>query len=164
MRAPENFRALASLLRPAHAPEIAESGEEQEPSEERDDPGEAFVATHADAEIIREIRLFHARVQEGVEDAVDALLTDIAAHVVARDLQIAPADLKKIVDRALERFFGEEPMRIRVSPNEAAALEIGVPVVADDSLREGDAILELRTGCVEATLGVRLAAVLRGLP
>jgi flagellar biosynthesis/type III secretory pathway protein FliH len=40
-------------------------------------------------------------------------------------------------------------------------VQCGVPVVADDSLAQGDVIVELRDGFLDATLGVRLEAVLR---
>lgn len=112
---------------------------------------------------MRDLRLFRARIAEAVETAAELLIGDIAAEVLARELELAPANLHRIVDRALQRYFSEEPLRVRVHPADAATIECGVPVVADDGLLRGDAILELRDGYVDARLGVRLATVLHGV-
>jgi flagellar assembly protein FliH len=111
---------------------------------------------------MRDIRLFRARVGEAVETAVEIVIGDIAAEVLARELKLAPANVERIVDRALQRYFSEEPLRVRVHPADAAAIECSVPVVADGELAPGDAVLELRDGYVDARFGVRLASVLRG--
>lgn len=112
-------------------------------------------------ELVRDVRLFHARVIEAVDAAVERIVADIAADVLARELLLAPADIDAIVDRALRRFAAEEPLRVRVHPDDAARLHCGVPVIGDPSLRCADAILELREGSVDASLGVRLAALVR---
>ncbi|HEY9180016.1 MAG TPA: FliH/SctL family protein [Candidatus Baltobacteraceae bacterium] len=109
--------------------------------------------------LAREVRLFHVRVIEGVEAAVERIVTDIAADVVARELLLEPADIEAIVDRALQRFSRKEPLRVRVHREDAPRVNCGFPVAADDALRPGDAIVELRTGSVNASLGVRLSAI-----
>jgi flagellar biosynthesis/type III secretory pathway protein FliH len=114
----------------------------------------------AEAAIVRDLHLFHACIAEGVEAAVELLLSDIAADVLARELQIAPAEIESIVRRALERYAQEQPLRVRLSPSEAARISCSVPIVADECLREGDAVIELRDGSIDASLGVRLACVL----
>jgi flagellar biosynthesis/type III secretory pathway protein FliH len=114
-----------------------------------------------ETELVRDVRLFHARITEALEDAVERLVCDVASDVLARELQLAPADIERIVDRALQRYVSEEPLRVRTHPGDAALVQCGVPVVADDSLARGDVILELRDGFLDASLGVRLDAVLR---
>ena len=109
----------------------------------------------------REMRLFRARIIEATEAAVETLVADIAADVLARELLLAPADIEAIVDRALRRFLEDEPLRVRVHADDAPKLECGVPLVADDTLRRGDAVIELRTGTIDARLGVRLASLLQ---
>jgi flagellar biosynthesis/type III secretory pathway protein FliH len=111
--------------------------------------------------LLREMRLFRARVIEATEAAVETLVADIAADVLARELLLTPADVETIVDRALQRFLEDEPLRVRVHAGDAPKLECGVPVVADDTLRRGDAVIELRTGTIDARLGVRLATLLQ---
>ena len=110
---------------------------------------------------VRDLRLFHARVIEAVEAAVETLVGDIAADVLGRELLLAPAGLEVIVDRALQRFASEQPLRVRVHPDDACGLNCGVPVVADARLRRGDAAIDLRDGSVDTSLGVRLAAIVR---
>ena len=116
------------------------------------------------AELLREVRLFRARVAEAVDLAAATLLQDIAADVVGRELELAPVAIERIVDRALARYLAEEPLRIRVHPDDAAALrEAPIAVEADPRLRRGDAAVDLRNGTVDASLGVRLDEAVRAL-
>ena len=111
--------------------------------------------------LLREMRLFRARVIEATEAAVETLVADIAADVLARELLLAPADVETIVDRALQRFLADEPLRVRVHAGDVPNVHCDVPLVADETLRPGDAVIELRTGTIDATLGVRLATLLQ---
>ncbi|HEY8315107.1 MAG TPA: FliH/SctL family protein [Candidatus Baltobacteraceae bacterium] len=113
-------------------------------------------------ELSRDVTFFHVHLREALERAVDVLLRDIAADVLARELRLAPADIGGIVERALLRYRNEEPLRIRVHPDDAsAATHASIPIELDRKLRCGDAVIELRDGSVDASLGVRLADVLR---
>ncbi len=91
------------------------------------------------------------------------LLNDLAAHVLGRELELTPCELEAILQRALQHYAAEEPVRLRVHPEDAAGLQCTVPVVPDETLARGDALLELRTGEIDASLGARLARVLRDL-
>jgi flagellar biosynthesis/type III secretory pathway protein FliH len=110
----------------------------------------------------KDVRLFHARVIEAVEAAVETLLEDIAAEIVGRELELQPVHIGAIVDRALQRLAGEEPLRVRVHADDAARVRCGVPVVEDAHLRPGDAVIELRDGITDLTLGARFAALFHG--
>lgn len=112
-------------------------------------------------DLLREMRLFRARIIEATEAAVETLVADIAADVLARELLLAPADVETIVDRALHRFLADEPLRVRVHAGDVPSVHCDVPLVADETLRPGDAVIELRTGTIDATLGVRLATLLQ---
>ncbi len=97
-----------------------------------------------------------------LEAALETLLADIAADVLARELQLAPCEVAAIVERALRRYAAEKPARVRVHPEEAGTIGAGdFEVVADSTLRRGDAVLECAAGELDASLGVRLATVLR---
>ena len=114
-------------------------------------------------EAIAEVKRFRAAVADAVDVAVDALLCDIAASVLARELEVAPANLREIVARACRRHANEPAVRVRAHPDEIAQLaESGNDTVADRALRRGDALLEVRAGTIDLTLGARLAAVLSG--
>lgn len=157
---PDEFRSLASMLRGVEPPQSATDqrplGAVHVPETLLQD--DSFAAETGAA--LREIRLFKAAVAEGIESAVRALCVDLAAEVLARELQIAPASIDAIVQRLLARFGNEEPLRVRVHPEDTALLTGDLPAFADSSLLRGDAILELRSGEIEATLGVRLQSVL----
>lgn len=156
MRTPEGFRSLAATLLPPApdigdvAIEVAEELLQQQPE-----------GSDSETDLARDVRLFHARLAEAVESAAERLLCDIACDVLARELQLAAVDIERIVDRALERYFTEQPVRIRVHPADAEGLRCALPVVADPLLSRGDAVVELRDGCVDASLGIRLDTVLR---
>ena len=111
-------------------------------------------------QLMRDVRLFRARLSDLLDDSVAQLRADIAAEVLARELQLSPADIASIARRVVARFLDEEPVRLRLHPGEADAVHCDIPVVGDETLRLGDAILELRNGSVDASLGVRLEGVL----
>lgn len=161
MQTPEEFRSLASTLLAARPP----SHEEPAPNlvealrQAQDDE----IAGQGDDDVLREVRLFYARVIEAVEAAVETLLEDLAADVLGRELLLGPVDIEAIVDRALQRFASEEPLRVRVHPEDRSRVKCGIPVVADGDLRPGDAIVELRSGSIDASFGARLAALLQAV-
>lgn len=158
MQTPEHFRSLASTLLAARKPSAEEPSFEMIATPHDTEPVEA---SDDELQLTRDIRLFHARVIESVEAAVETLVSDIAADVLGRELLLEPADIEAIVDRALQRFAADEPLRIRVHADDARRVNCGLPVVPDDRLRPGDAVIELRNGSIDASLGMRLATVLR---
>ena len=145
---------MAELLRdPREAP----------PAVHIDAPEVAIVTPDDEVAAAREIRLFMARAAEALECTIEMLRTDAAAEILGRELQMAPADLRAIVARTIQRYALEAPVRVRVHPDDLVALDGEFPVVADPELRRGDAVLEVRGGAIDASLGVRLDSVLRAL-
>jgi len=110
-------------------------------------------------EVIREARRFRAALADTVALCARDVMTEIASDVLARELYLQECDLSRIVASALERY-GVAPLRVRVHPSDAAALEDAWNVVRDEGLRRGDAIIETSAGSIDARLGVRLARVL----
>jgi Flagellar assembly protein FliH len=116
--------------------------------------------------VLREARVFRARLADACDEAAARLVRELAAQVLVRELRLAPCEIAELVARARERL---PVLRVRVSPgdatrmhgtsNDVAALR-DVPVIADDQLEDGDAILEVAGGVLDARLGVRLADVL----
>lgn len=159
MQTPENFRSLAATLLAARTPAPDEPSFEI--LEEIIDAPAAVETDDEQLGLLRDVRLFHARVIEAVDAAVETLVADIAADVLGRELLLAPAEIEAIVDRALARFAAEEPVRVRVHGDDAVRITCGVPVVPDARLRPGDAVIELRNGSIDACLGVRLHALLQ---
>mgnify|MGYP001358458681 CR=1 FL=1 len=154
MQRPDGFRSLADLLRePRGDAQPAVQLESCEDEGERD----AQIAA------ARECRLFAARVAEALESAIEMLRNDIAAEVVGRELRLAPADLRAIVSRTLQRYALEAPVRVRVHPDDLDSLRTEFSTIADAKLRRGDAVLEVRGGVIDASLGVRLESVLKAI-
>lgn len=158
MDEPSAFISLASLLfetQPAavqNAPAEAAVHEPEESAELR----EAWQA------LAREVRLFRARLEDELAIALDALLPDLAADVLGRELRLQPVDLANIVSAAVARYAHEEPLRVRVHPSDAGSMAgLAVEVLCDGEIRRGDAILELRCGTIDATLGARLDELLQ---
>ena len=152
------FRSFAELLAPpaetATATDTAEHAQQA-----------LQTASHEECacvQTLRDVRLFRAHVAEAVDASVQLLLQDIAADVLARELQIAPADIAAIVQRVITRFDADEPLRVRVSQSEHA-VDVDIPLLIDPELRAGDAIIEFASGSVDARLGTRLACVLETL-
>lgn len=149
---PEGFRPLSALLReptPACEPPDAAEAEDEE-------------VLRAQSDALREARLFRAAIVQRAGVCVETLLREIAADVLGRELRAAPAQIDAIVQNAIARCIAEEPLRVRVHPADAHKLGCGIPAAADDTLYQGDAVVEVRDGEIDLSLGVRLAAVLRG--
>ena len=108
------------------------------------------------AAALREARLFRARVADALDEAVPRLVRELAANVLMRELRLAPCEIGALVAQVRERA---PVVRVRVASDDVARVR-GVPVVADDELAPGDAIVEVAGGALDARLGVRLAAVL----
>jgi hypothetical protein len=138
----------ARVLEPVSATAVAE------PEPRSDEP----VST-ALADALRDARLFRARLADAFDDARTRLVRELAASVLARELRLAPCDL----DALVARVAADAPVvRVRVAPSDVAAVR-GVAVVADPELTDGDAVVELAGGALDARLGVRLALVLETL-
>jgi hypothetical protein len=166
---PAEFVALADLLR-APSSRAAEEAARRAASapvecaapERKTEPLDTAPQQIA-GEIVREARLFRARVADAFDDAAARLLRELASDVLARELRLAPCDLAELVRRARDRM---PVVRVRLAPCDVARVAgassrgNGVAIVEDSALAAGDAIVELVGGAFDARLGVRLATVL----
>lgn len=169
----DEFVSLADLLRPrarddAPAPDgagnepqaaAAESAATASAEDASDDAGLAGDEADVHAVVtdaLREAKLFRARLADAFDDARGRLLRELASDVLARELRIAPCDLDVLAQRALA---SAPVVRVRVAPSEIGLVS-GIPVVADPELAEGDAVVEIDGGAIDARLGARLALIL----
>jgi hypothetical protein len=141
--------AVPDTTEPAVAPATAPSVAEPEYRIDERSHAELVV-------VLREARLFGARLADAFDDARSRLVRELAADVLARELRLAPCDLDVLAQRVLA---GAPVVRVRVAPCDVAAIR-GVAVTADAELIAGDAVVELAGGALDARLGVRLALVL----
>ena len=127
--------------------------------------GDAEVAPSPDssanepAAVFAEVRRFRASLADALDYAVQELLRDIAAGVLARELLLEPCDVRSIVERACRSFA--DVVAVRAHPDEIAKLTaLDVAVVPDATLRRGDVKLDLHAGSIDLSLGARLDAIL----
>jgi hypothetical protein len=153
---PEGFVALASLLRghetgaPTAAAEV--------PAAVAPPPAFAPPLAHEDAisELVR-MRLFAL---EAFERGVEAMLGSFARDVLARELAIAPADVRALASRALAAFHRDEPVRLVVASNDATRVTSSLPIRIDPALQAGDLVVEVAAGAFESPLAFRLSSAL----
>jgi len=157
------FVSLADLLRPpapvAPAAEVTVDASAPDAVATQTAPRQEPPSAPSSAElaaVLRDARLFRARLADAFDEARQGLLRELATGVLARELRLAPCDL----DALVRRVRTELPVvRVRVAPADAQAIRC-VPVVVDAALASGDAIVELAGGPLDARLGVRLSVVL----
>ena len=152
----ESFVSLVDWLRPAPVAEtpppvpLPES-RMAEPDERSDDVDEA----------IRAARRFRAALADALDCRLDDLLERIASDVLGRELALAPADIRGIVTRVLEAEALHPVVRVRVHPLDLRALaQSPWDTRGDETLRPGDAMIDVASGSINLTMGTRLARVL----
>jgi len=156
---PEGFVSLARWLSREEPVESIESSERPTTDEPeiREPNAPDFAA------LFVEVRRFRAALADALEDARALLLRELAVDILGRELEIRAIDLRSIVARVCERYAIDAPVCVRVHPDDAAAIALRYAVVADTSLRRGDAVVEVSSGRIDARLGLRLDRVLREL-
>ena len=120
------------------------------------------VAERPAADVGAELARLHLAAAEALERRAAALLEGLARDVLARELQLAPVDLRTLAADALASFRNDVPFAFVLSPEDADRFASALPVRADPSLRSGDLIVEVRDGAYESHLSFRLASAVRG--
>jgi flagellar biosynthesis/type III secretory pathway protein FliH len=126
----------------------------QEPTLVEPSPDDELIA-----DVCARVRRFRAMLDDALDRTLADLLREIAVDVVGRELLLAPADLAAIVRRARDRC-AEIPVAVRVHPSQQLLGDFDVPVLPDPLLRSGDVQIELRSGSIDARLGVRIEQML----
>jgi flagellar biosynthesis/type III secretory pathway protein FliH len=159
----DRFTPLTVWLAPPRTGELADAvvADEKEPSV-------SPLGESHDTELraaLREVRRFRAALADALDAALALLLREIAIDVVGRELRIAGADVVHCVQRACERYGVDAISTLRVHPDDAGAAGAlqGCSVIPDAGLRRGDAILTVRGGTIDVSLGARLERVLEEL-
>jgi Flagellar assembly protein FliH len=114
-------------------------------------------AVNESAAALSAVRRFRAAVADAIDVAVRQMLGEIAENVLARELELRPADIGAIVAKARERFEKEKILVVRIHPQDRAALgKLEVDSVLDESLTRGDVVAELNSGTIDLRLRARL--------
>ncbi len=106
-------------------------------------------------EVVQELVLMRLAALEAYERARLRLLESLADEVLARELQLAPADIAVLARRALAAFAEQEPLALVLAPQDAERVALALPVRADPALEPGDLIVEVRDGEVESRFAFR---------
>jgi hypothetical protein len=147
------FMPLAAFLRP---PPVAPAETETPPAA----PASTPISVEG-IEALGAARRFHAGLRDALDVAVGQCLQRIAHRVLARELQIAPADVSAIVASALDSYAAENVLSIRANPRDLQALRaVGLELIGDEALHAGDIELALRSGTIDLRLATRLDNVL----
>jgi len=116
----------------------------------------ALLASFA-SEIVR----LRARATEIVENEAEALLQQIAARVLVRELELAPADIAALCASVRDEWREAHPIRFRVAAEDMPRLtSLGELLEPDPSLPPGDLVVDLADGTLDLRLGTRLAAII----
>jgi flagellar biosynthesis/type III secretory pathway protein FliH len=157
----EAFIPLALWLAPCRASDAGDEScaatiEESEPAV----PAPSVPDVDA---VLREARRFRAALADALEESRELLLREIAVEVIARELEVRDVDVRAVTARVCERYAIEAPVVVRVHPADAASVQLEYPVLEDEELKRGDAVVEIAAGAIDARLGARLDRVLRAL-
>jgi len=116
----------------------------------------ALLASFA-SEIVR----LRARATEIVENEAEALLQQIAARVLVRELELAPADIAALCASVRDEWREAHPIRFRVAAEDMPRLtSLGELLEPDPSLHPGELVVDLADGTLDLRLGTRLAAII----
>lgn len=135
-------------------------------------PGPEFAARLAQA--IGELRAQAVRLGEQMEADVVEIAAVIARRILEKELETGTAALFSLVRSAVRRLGESRKVVLRLSPNDAAAVQAAgeagplaglgiakIDVVADATLSPGDCMVDGEHGRVDGQLSTRLDEVRR---
>jgi flagellar biosynthesis/type III secretory pathway protein FliH len=138
---------------------------------EREPAVAAMLATLGQA--VEGIRAHEARWLANLEENVAALAVVVARHIVQREVGADPTLLRTLVDGALAQFPADQPVTVRVHPEELQAVrtlqgDAGAPLpelrwVADPAVGRGGCLVEGRERILDGRLDVALERAYRAL-
>lgn len=121
------------------------------------------------ARAIEEIATFKPRLRHESEADVVTLAIAIARRILYREIATDPDALMGLVRSALDKLDSREVRRVRVSPQDAPAIQqrlTGMPfkveIAADAKLQRGSAIFETNQGTLDASIETQLGEIERG--
>ena len=121
---------------------------------------------------IEELAGMRARLRHEAEADLVKLALAIARRILRRELSVDPDALGGLVLSALDKLQGQEIVRVRVHPAQAAPVTAGlrkspvggpVEVVPDPSREPGTIIFETARGNLDASMESQLLEIERGL-
>jgi flagellar biosynthesis/type III secretory pathway protein FliH len=162
---PDAFRSFASILAGREAAAEPEAAA-PEPAAALPPPaplamplGDERVLDLLDR-FVADLARLHARAAERLEEAIDAVVGDVARRILARELCVEPVALEALLAEALRDFDARAGVVVRVSPHDAERLGPLPNLQIDPGLGPGDFALDVDDGRFDAALQTRLDALL----
>lgn len=121
---------------------------------------------------IQELSQLRPKFRKEAEEDVVRLSVAIAKRVLHRELAIEPAALLGLTRAAMDRLDARELHRVRIHPADATqvqedlrtmSLPKAVEVIPDSTLERGAVVFETSRGTLDASIGVQLDEIERGL-
>jgi flagellar assembly protein FliH len=132
----------------------------------------------AASDAIDDIRSSEERWQGAIEENIIALATAIARHLVDREMETDMTVVSTLIERALEAFPIDQPVRVRVNPRDLTVIEslsahdhpmpgaargTNARWIADARIAPGGAMVEGRERIVDARVDSALERIYRRL-
>jgi flagellar biosynthesis/type III secretory pathway protein FliH len=135
------------------------------------------TAVRAAAEALDALRAGEAHWTGQIEANIVALAVAVARHVVGRELATDPSFVRGLVRQALAEFPLEQPLRVRVHPQDVPLLEAAAPEdedpllaggrearwVPDPTIARGGCIVEGRERIIDGRVDTALERIYRRL-
>ncbi|MBA4070797.1 MAG: hypothetical protein C0497_03035 [Gemmatimonas sp.] len=135
------------------------------------------AARRAAEEALDVIRVNEERWSDSISENIVALAVAVARHVVDRELALDPGIVEHIVSKAIAAFPIDQPVRVRVNPNDLAVLDAagltagdGLDAeqrpahwIADAQINTGGCVVEGRDRIVDGRVDTALERVYRRL-
>lgn len=107
-----------------------------------------------------------------LEENVTALAVAVAQHVIGREIAQDPATILPLVQQAVATFPLDQPLTLRVHPDDVAVVQDALPAVpgtrevrisADPNVMRGGALIEGRERIVDGRVDTALERVFRAI-
>lgn len=136
------------------------------------------AARRATEDALDVIRANEERWSDSISENIAALAVAVARHVVDRELALDPGIVEQIVSKAIVAFPIDQPVRVRVNPNDLAVLDAaGLTAgdgmdgaerrpahwIADAQVKSGGCVVEGRDRIVDGRVDTALERVYRRL-
>lgn len=120
---------------------------------------------------LAELGSMRSRIRRDAEKDLLKLSIAVARRVLHRELTLDPESIEGLIKVALEKLQSRDACRIRVHPEQEAAVRTALDrsgssskmeLIADGSLQPGDVLFETQHGMIDASIETQLREIERG--
>ena len=120
---------------------------------------------------LAEMGSLRSKIRRDAEKDLLKLSIAIARRVLHRELTLDPESIEGLIKVALDKLQTRDACRIRVCPDQEAAIRAALgrishsskmEIIADSSLQSGDVLFETQHGMIDASIETQLQEIERG--